>query len=212
MKKILFPTCLVTLSLVSITALWYFGHHRPAMEILKTEPKKVYKETIPITPDSPAVKQPSIETTAHVHEDETGIEPPKATIDVTTDSSVSASTSTLSEGPSGVANENTVSANEHKNEQHSHLHEGDPQAEAKLEAVKAELALAQQHLKETKAEVEPKLISHANRLNAMSPEEQREYWRKFRAFLAKYSPELDLDETIQEFRNGLIKYGYQPRY
>ena len=35
----------VVLFLIGATALWYFGHHRPAQKILKAEPKKVYKTT-----------------------------------------------------------------------------------------------------------------------------------------------------------------------
>lgn len=35
----------VLLFLIGATALWYFGHHRPAQRILKTEPKTVYKTT-----------------------------------------------------------------------------------------------------------------------------------------------------------------------
>lgn len=31
--------------MIGATALWYFGHHRPAQKILTAEPKKVYKST-----------------------------------------------------------------------------------------------------------------------------------------------------------------------
>ncbi|MCG9130105.1 hypothetical protein J5I95_00335 [Candidatus Poribacteria bacterium] len=37
----------IALFLIAGTAVWYFGHHRPAQKILKTEPKKVYKTTLP---------------------------------------------------------------------------------------------------------------------------------------------------------------------
>ena len=33
----------VVIFLIGATALWYFGHHRPAQRLLKAEPKKVYK-------------------------------------------------------------------------------------------------------------------------------------------------------------------------
>ena len=43
------------LFLIGATALWYFGHHRPAQRILKVEPKTVYKST-PLQPNNSSVK------------------------------------------------------------------------------------------------------------------------------------------------------------
>ncbi|RKU28447.1 hypothetical protein C6499_10045 [Candidatus Poribacteria bacterium] len=37
----------IALFLIAATAVWYFGHHRPAQKILKAEPKKVYRTTLP---------------------------------------------------------------------------------------------------------------------------------------------------------------------
>lgn len=37
----------IALFLIAATAVWYFGHHRPAEKILKAEPKKVYRTTLP---------------------------------------------------------------------------------------------------------------------------------------------------------------------
>ena len=37
----------IALFLIAATAVWYFGHHRPAQEILKAEPEKVYRTTLP---------------------------------------------------------------------------------------------------------------------------------------------------------------------
>ncbi len=37
----------IALFLIAATAVWYFGHHRPAQKILKAEPEKVYKTTLP---------------------------------------------------------------------------------------------------------------------------------------------------------------------
>ena len=45
----------VALFLIGATALWYFGHHRPAQKILEAEPKKIYKST-PVPPKSLSVK------------------------------------------------------------------------------------------------------------------------------------------------------------
>ena len=45
----------VVLFFMGATALWYFGHHRPAQKILEAEPKRVYKST-PLQPADSSVK------------------------------------------------------------------------------------------------------------------------------------------------------------
>lgn len=45
----------IILFLIGATALWYFGHHRPAQRLLKAEPKKIYKST-PLPPKGLSVK------------------------------------------------------------------------------------------------------------------------------------------------------------
>ena len=58
MKRYLMPIY-VALFLIGATALWYFGHHRPAQKILGAEPKRVYKTT-PLQPESlPVTSTPS---------------------------------------------------------------------------------------------------------------------------------------------------------
>ncbi|MCG9130790.1 hypothetical protein J5I95_03820 [Candidatus Poribacteria bacterium] len=54
MRKYLTPIYVV-LFLIGATALWYFGHHRPAQKILEAEPKKIYKST-PLPPKGLSVK------------------------------------------------------------------------------------------------------------------------------------------------------------
>ena len=69
MRKYLMPIYVV-LFLIGATALWYFGHHRPAQKILEAEPKRVYK-SIPLKPadlsvkptPSDAVQKPRVEDT-----------------------------------------------------------------------------------------------------------------------------------------------------
>ena len=46
MKKFRRPVY-IALFLIAGTAVWYFGHHRPAQKILKAEPEKVYRTTLP---------------------------------------------------------------------------------------------------------------------------------------------------------------------
>ena len=60
MRKHLMPIYVV-LFLIGATALWYFGHHRPAQKILEAEPKKIYKST-PLPPKSLSVKPGPSET------------------------------------------------------------------------------------------------------------------------------------------------------
>ena len=68
MRKYLMPIYVV-LFLIGATALWYFGHHRPAQQLLKAEPKKIYKST-PLPPKglsakpvpSEAIQAPRIDT------------------------------------------------------------------------------------------------------------------------------------------------------
>ena len=54
MRKYLMPIYVV-LFLIGATALWYFGHHRPAQKILEADPVKVYKNT-PLQPEELSVK------------------------------------------------------------------------------------------------------------------------------------------------------------
>ena len=60
MRKYLTPIYVV-LFLIGATALWYFGHHRPAQKILEAEPKKIYKST-PLPPKGLSVKPGPSET------------------------------------------------------------------------------------------------------------------------------------------------------
>ncbi len=54
MRKHLMPIYII-LFLIGATALWYFGHHRPAQRLLKAEPKKIYKST-PLPPKGLSAK------------------------------------------------------------------------------------------------------------------------------------------------------------
>lgn len=54
MRKYLMPIYIVFF-LIGATALWYFGHHRPAQKILEAEPKRVYK-SVPLQPADLSVK------------------------------------------------------------------------------------------------------------------------------------------------------------
>lgn len=55
MRKYPMPIYIV-IFLIGATALWYFGHHRPAQRLLKAEPKKIYKSTTPLQPNRLSVE------------------------------------------------------------------------------------------------------------------------------------------------------------
>lgn len=72
MRKYPMPIYIV-LFLIGTTALWYFGHHRPAQKILAAEPKKVYKST-PLPPKSLSVKPVPSEAIQEPREEDIDIE------------------------------------------------------------------------------------------------------------------------------------------
>ena len=72
MRKYLMPIY-VALFLIGATALWYFGHHRPAQKILKAEPKRVYK-SIPLQPTDLSVKPMPSDSMQEPREKDTDIE------------------------------------------------------------------------------------------------------------------------------------------
>jgi hypothetical protein len=56
MKK-LSALAYLALFLIVATALWYFGHHRPTQEILRTEPQKIYRSVTSLATDTSAAKK-----------------------------------------------------------------------------------------------------------------------------------------------------------
>ena len=72
MKRYFMPIY-VALFLIGATALWYFGHHRPAQKILEAEPQKVYKST-PLQPEGLSVKPMPSDSIQKPREEDTDIE------------------------------------------------------------------------------------------------------------------------------------------
>ena len=218
MKKFLVPISLGAFLLIC-TAVWYFGHHRPAQQLLTAEPKRVYIP-VPLAPNTVTAERHAHEV-PHRHTDKPfRSETPEkgaATTESSTTSSLSDTTDTLytAAEQTGMLDEGTVMQAEQFDTPHSHSHDVDPEAEARLEAAKVEFARASLYREEVKAKTEPKIIAHVNSLNAMSPEDQREHWEKFRNALLTLSiddQDFDLDAYIQSFIEALIEYGYQPQY
>ena len=75
---------------IGATALWYFGHHRPAQKILEAEPKRVYKTTS-VEPKSLPVPSTLSDATQGINESSTGVE--VEAIDTTSEDMANAATS-----------------------------------------------------------------------------------------------------------------------
>ena len=63
----------IAVFLIGATALWYFGHHRPAQKILEAEPKRVYK-SIPLKPADLSVKPTPSDAVQKPREEDTDVE------------------------------------------------------------------------------------------------------------------------------------------
>ena len=72
MRKYLTPIYVIFF-LIGATALWYFGHHRPAQRLLKAEPKKIYKST-PLQPKDLSIKPVPSDVIQEPREQDTDIE------------------------------------------------------------------------------------------------------------------------------------------
>jgi hypothetical protein len=71
MKK-LSALAYLALFLIVATALWYFGHHRPAQEILRAEPQQIYRSVTPLATDTSAAKKQTAGTNSvHLSPEET---------------------------------------------------------------------------------------------------------------------------------------------
>ena len=63
----------IAVFLIGATALWYFGHHRPAQKILEAEPKRVYK-SIPLKAADLSVKPTPSDAAQKSREEDTDVE------------------------------------------------------------------------------------------------------------------------------------------
>ena len=95
----------VALFLIGATALWYFGHHRPAQRVLKAEPKKVYKSTTLLQPNGLSGEPVPSDTIQEPREEVKGVD--NAAISEKIDNSQVHSEDADSEGP---MSQETISA------------------------------------------------------------------------------------------------------
>ena len=171
MKK-LSTLAYLALLLIGATALWYFGHHRPAQKILTAEPQKIYRPVTPLATDTSAAKQ-QIAGTNPVHSAPQETREPSVTeIDNGTSATL------ISDVPNtGIENQNEVKGTKHGDTQHEHAHAEAISMSEKIKMMEREhneiidraLQLSEAALSRVKAA--PKMI--AATLNQMPLEEQR---------------------------------------
>ena len=230
MRKFTVPTYLVLFLLMGGTALWYFGHHRPAQKALKAEPKKVYKPAAPITQDTATAKQRSIEK--HAHEPPDGTEVSTVMNQENTARNPNAEeilpTDTAPSTPDNVANEGTAS--EHP---HTHSREENEAENAEFKALMAEVFRYKEHLaagrKRAQDVKDRKVPEFVHRLESKSPEEQRALFLQIKNYVYNdflktpagsrvlgLSKDLDVEtsELLDIGWNSLLEtladYGYTP--
>ena len=199
---------------------WYFGHHRPAQEILNAEPVKTYKTVTPSKskPQSPNTR--AIAPSSHVGE-ETFVTPSVPDPENTN----AYSSSEQSDLPENVKLNGDTPVSEGKEEEEHERSQSQSEQEAskqlKAEAKKA-LAAAkqiQQESLELMREAMPIIASH---LNTLSTTEQIEMLRQVKTTMlsqvSQYPPELQTviaesnigEEGWQMYLDMLADYGYTP--
>ena len=174
MRKFIVPTSVFLFLFMGGSALWYFGHHRPAQKVLNAAPMKVYKPVAPITQGTATAKQRPIEKHAH--------EPPgKTEISTVINQENTANPSNGEEilptdtAPSTQDNiENDGAACEHP---HTHSLEEIEDERAEFKELMAEALRYKEHLaagRERAQEIKDRKVpDFVHRLESKSPEEQR---------------------------------------
>lgn len=231
MKKFIVPIYLVLFLFLGGSALWYFGHHRPAQNAQNAAPRIVYKPVAPITQDTATAKQRSIEKHAHESPDETEVSTvmnqentaknPNGEEILPTDAAPST--------PDNVANGGTAS--EHPQ---THSREEIESENVEFKALMAEALRYKEHLAAGRERTQaikdrkyPELILH---LESKSPEEQRALLLQMKNYvynefpktpsgsrMLRLSKDLDFVETSELLDIGwnslldtLAEYGYSP--
>ena len=228
MKNFVAPILLVFL--ISATAIWYFGHYRPAQKALNAAPMKVYRPVAPITQDTATAKQRPIEKHAH--------EPPDETEGSTVMNQENTAknpngeeilpTDTAPSTPDNVANEGTAS--EHPQ---THSREEIESENAEFKALMAEVLLEKESLaagrKRTQKLKDRKYPGFIRQFESKSPEEQRAFLLQAKNYfynefpktpggaqLLRLGQDLGLDDGPDEILDlgwnamldTLVEYGY----
>ena len=194
MKK-LSALAYLALFLLVATALWYFGHHRPAQEILTAEPQKIYRPVTPLATDTSAAKQQTAGTNpVHASPEET--REPSVT---ETDNGTSATS--ISDVPNtGIQNQNDVKGTKHGDTQHEHSHEKAISVSEKIKRMEREhnkiidraLQLSEAALSRVKADSKTIVAT----LNQMPLEEQRSLLNELRKSIYSEASQVHFPEQI----------------
>ena len=183
------------LFLIAATALWYFGHHRPAQEILTAEPQKIYRPVTLLVTDTPAAKKQTAGTNPVHSAPEETIEPSVTEIDNgTSPASVSDVSNT------GIENQNDVKGTKHEDTQHEHAHEEAISVSEKIKMMEKEtyeIIDRALHLSEAalaRVKEAPKMI--AATLNQMPLEEQRALLNECRETTYSETTQIYIPEQI----------------
>ena len=220
MKKNLAPI-LFTL-LIGTVALWYFGHHRPTQKMLKTEPKKIYKTTTPVTSKTSTVNQNATETPTHARGNAAGMESTTAMDNTeTVDSSIKSMdtstmpTDTTAHSQHDVSTQDTPALSEHEVSE-----DKDSDEESANEVSRQLIDEADAALEEAARLQKEAHTVLANQLNAMSVEKQTETLNKMREGIINavhpstqepmFNTRGEAEDEWQTLFNGIIDAGYTP--
>lgn len=214
MKEFRIPIYLV-LFLVATTTLWYFGHHRPAQNILQMEPQKVYDTNSSLKSKDSTMAQRTTGTKGRSSTDEKPTVSPNYQDGNTVDS---LSESTEIKDRNAPSNPPTSKQTE-TIQQDSQTQEEDMAAQAELKALMAEidtrLELNQIYISESKTKMSQEAHGIVNHLNSLSVEEQQNLllWVKdnFYADVLLENPDRDkavLDDVWKNFLELFVGVGY----
>ena len=194
MKK-LSALAYLALFLIVATALWYFGHHRPAQEILRAEPQQIYRSVTPLATDTSAAKQQTAGTNS-VH-----LSPEETRESSVTEISNGTSPTSISDVPNtGIQSQNDVKGTKHEDTQHEHSHEKAISVSEKLKRMEKEhneiidraLQLPEAVLSRLKAGSKTIVAI----LDQMPLEEQRALLNEFRKSIYSEASEVHFPEEI----------------
>ncbi|MCG9134521.1 hypothetical protein J5I95_22890 [Candidatus Poribacteria bacterium] len=202
MQKLSILAYLALFSIVA-TALWYFGHHRPAEEILRAEPQQIYRPVTPLATDTSAAKQQTA-----------GTNPVHASSKETRESSVTeisngTSPSSIEDvSDTGIQSQNDVKRTKHGNTQHDHSHEKAISVSEKIKMMEREHneiidnALQQSEAALSRLTADSKTI--VAMLNQMPLEKQRALLNEFRKSIYSEASEVHFPEEISHLLPDLV--------